>query len=185
MLKWIWNIVVWVMIVLGLGVMGVWVGSYYWKFEGVWHEKAKVVDGHRQLVEWEFFINPGSIQYLRGDVTLYETQIGDMPLKSSSKFTRVDWETPFWASMKHFEVKKGGLRATGRLGSSKIEYVTRTFPIWTVQAPFVPFMLYGVWRMVNWRKRRQRKWLAEGRCCGCGYDLRASPDRCPECGRER
>jgi hypothetical protein len=46
-----------------------------------------------------------------------------------------------------------------------------------------PLARAGVWCVKWWRRRRRRAGDARP-CPCCGYDCRATPDRCPECGRE-
>jgi hypothetical protein len=40
-------------------------------------------------------------------------------------------------------------------------------------------MLPAIWLIAKWRRARR---FATGCCMRCGFDLRATPNRCPECG---
>jgi hypothetical protein len=51
-------------------------------------------------------------------------------------------------------------------------------PLWALSLP-VPLAVACV---VSLRRLRRARRKRAGLCPACGYDLRASPDRCPECG---
>ena len=55
-----------------------------------------------------------------------------------------------------------------------------TLPWWMLTA--VAALLPGIWLVRLPGRLRRRNRLRNRMCAKCGYDLRATPDRCPECG---
>ena len=66
----------------------------------------------------------------------------------------------------------------GTQGLREKLYFRLSVPLWLTTVLFGALPLYH--RLDH--RRRERKKL--GLCVTCGYDLRASKDRCPECGEE-
>jgi len=98
--------------------------------------------------------------------------------------TEKDWNPTAWpqfrivpvpsAEIAGFKAQSGGIRSAG-FGVQK--YQAYTAPLWAL---CVVFAMLPMLRLGMWIRRRRRP--GENCCQNCGYDLRATPQRCPECG---
>jgi hypothetical protein len=86
-------------------------------------------------------------------------------------------DTPVWGGFKHgaFAHDDAGAPAVQR--PPKVYGWQWVVPLWAVVPPLAILPAVSAWRLFRrWRR------VGVGCCPICGYDLRATPDRCPECG---
>ena len=128
---------------------------------GIWTER----DPYRSPAELDALRNellpslPGS--------TSWAGYIG-LHVRAGGRDERILRDRRWWT------VSAFGTESHRKGGSWDREFV---FPCW---CGFFLFSLLPAVRFRRWRRIRRN--LAQGHCARCGYDLRATPDRCPECG---
>jgi hypothetical protein len=126
---------------------------------------------------WRFVMTyPGYV--IAGDVPDPSGSGGGLRSLPRAVEMTVSWPRPTWS----YSAAGVGYVTSPIPGGGADRYLA--VPFWllvTVLAP-LPAVRAGTWARRRLRVRTAAHRSGLGRCASCGYDLRATPERCPECG---
>jgi hypothetical protein len=154
-------------LLLCIAAAGLWVRGYFVRdsltFQGIGRDRNLLSSAHGEMLAVTSFDDPfeGGVRWYRDDL---DDGIGDWLLPSA-----VVRRAGFAYS--HFQTISLARNAT------PVNCRAVAMPYW------FPAMLFAIAPLIELRRRiRSRRTNQIGLCPKCGYDLRATPDRCPECG---
>jgi hypothetical protein len=176
-------------LVLFVATIALWVRSYL-NWDEYFRTITFVWDGERSKDSAEFMSWVG---WLEGD--LYAGRLhpprhywyGSDPVGSQTRsgWTKDRPQSRAELDQYHSSVVAGPFdRVPPRWRVMGIAYTAMPPHLWELRVPLwhpaVLTLLLPAARGLRCRSRRQK--IRAGVCLSCGYDLRATPDRCPECG---
>jgi hypothetical protein len=161
-------------LVLCLVTLGLWVRSY-WISDRVLWRGAIVPDGDADRPAFLIRVNRGRLSFhWDGPIAAYpysytEERSWTREPPSPDKPPPRQWWWG-WVGVHYFNFSNRGFAMSGELLMVHLALPT----LLSALAP-------AGWVALRARRRNARR-TSSGACPACGYDLRATPDRCPECG---
>jgi hypothetical protein len=133
-----------------------------------------------QIVEYQLICDAGGALIVRS-ATMVDPYVGEIPLGFSSRGrpTSADTTAAVLGEIRaraHRPIGLGG-NLVNSIGAQGNDSFALLAPFWALA------ILTAILPSVSIVRRfRRRHRLRDGLCTVCGYDLRATPQRCPECG---
>ena len=172
--RWVFNIASAVSLVLFLVIAAMWVRSYWVRdLIGFGRQGGNCHVGQSILGRMHLLSNlgggcSGGFSYRAdrlGTGAIWNGGMSSYPVKPHWRMGFIAQEYTRYHMA--FSLSSGGFTSSHRL---------IVVPYWFGAGVFAVGPVWG------WRRYRGRRRAGEGRCRRCGYDLRATPERCPECG---
>jgi hypothetical protein len=162
----LWNTLTALSLLLCLSTLALWMRSY--RHEDRWFGRRSQVEGgtFTEIADRWLESVRGELHLIR-DITTFD-RTRPAPPETVRGFAALGFAVL---------TRNGG--ATSPRGNQSINHESTliSVPHWFLAAAFLGVALPGLRRA-----RRDRIQIRAGLCPTCGYDLRASPERCPECG---
>jgi hypothetical protein len=167
-------------LILCIAVLGLWVRSYYFRDILSWtpgpastHVTQSIRGAVHDLTTFGT-VAQGSMQYQSDRLSPQAIWNGGM----SSYPVEPEWHLGF--IYQYYTRVRMAVYMTERSNSTRLFTTSHRLIVIPYWFPALLFALCPFWRLIS--RIRKREDGVSGRCRKCGYDLRATPDRCPECG---
>ena len=167
---------------LGIGIasLGCWVSSYN-VCSDMFHPVAERLPDGTWTARMTRFKNSGGGFWFETRHARGPTELGT---RAAAAATGLEpWTINVYPNPK-FPIARGKndtfIHRLGFLASTEGYDLLLVAPYWAVTPPALAVPVVWLTLVIRRLKRRRKRIL--GRCVVCGYDLRATPDRCPECG---